>query len=245
MGPWAELWAGCGVLHDLSQHQIAEEVIGVEEDARAWAPPTAAEDHLAVVAAGRADHRAAVQGRRKQALAVVVEHMEAVAAAACKCVGHSWDGNFVEAAKAGQGVEAGRDRATVGVVDSPLVQVVGVEREDTGLGAGGRMAVVPAEGAVEGSHKGPVSDSRVWHQSAGDLLCPYQHVHHGLLHSGTTGIESNRSQAEPGEGRVVEDRNYTPCRRVVGGSRFDCCDDRLDVYSLKESLEFSPLVMIF
>lgn len=207
-------WAGCGVLHDLFQHQTAGEVTGVGEDVRARVPPTAAEDHLAVVAAGRAGHRAAERGRRKQAPAVVAEHMEVVDVA-CRCVEHSWDDSSAEAERAGQGVGAGRDQATVaGVADSLLVQAVDVGQEGTGLCAGARMAGAPVEVAVGGSHKGPVFGSPVGHPSAGDLLCPYQHVHRGLPHSGTAGTESSRSRAGPEEGRAAEGRNYTPCRRV-------------------------------
>lgn len=227
---WADPWVGpladCDDLHDLFQHQTAGEVTSVEEDA--WAPPTAAEDHLAVVAAGRAGHRVAERGHHRQGPAVVAEHMEAVvAAAACKYAEHSWDGSSAEAEQAGRGVAAGvgveavRDRATAaGVVGSQLVHGVGVVQEGSGSGAGGRMAVVPAEVAVEGSRTVRRSGSQVWHPIVGDLLCLYQHVHHGLLHSGTSDIGGSRSWAEPGEGREVVGRSYTPCRRVLCSSRF-------------------------
>lgn len=62
--PWAGLCAGCGGLLDLFQHRIAGGWNGAEVDAKVQAPPTAAEDHLAVVAAGRAGHRAAERVRR-------------------------------------------------------------------------------------------------------------------------------------------------------------------------------------
>lgn len=208
--PWAGPCAGYDVLHDLFQHQNAGGATGAEEDARAQAPPTAAEDHLAVVAVGRAGHRAAERVRRKLAPAVVAEYMEAVAAA-CICAGHSWDDSSAGAEQAGQGVEAGLDQATAAdVVGSLPAQAAGVGQEDTGRGAGARMAVVPAEAVVVDSHRDPVFGSPVEQPNADDLLCPCRRVHRVLLHSDMADTESTHSQAAPEEERVGEDRSCTP-----------------------------------